>query len=57
MIVTVGPKIGPPLHAHHTQDEVFYIPKGRFKFRAGDETTICEKGDFAYIPTGTPHPS
>jgi len=55
MIVTVSPKSGPPLHVHHTQEEVFHILKGRFKFQAGDETTICEKGDFAYIPAGTPH--
>ena len=39
----------------HTQEEVLHILKGRFKFQAGDETTICEKGDFAYIPAGTPH--
>ena len=55
MIVTVAPNTGPPLHVHHTQEEVFHIIKGRFKFQAGDETTICEKGDFAYVPAGTPH--
>jgi len=55
MIVTVAPKSGPPLHVHHTQEEVFHIIKGRFKFQAGDDTTICEQGDFAYIPAGTPH--
>ena len=44
-----------PLHVHHIQEEVFHIIKGRFKFQAGDETTICDKGDFAYVPAGTPH--
>ena len=55
MIVTVAPNSGPPLHLHHTQEEVFHIIKGRFKIQAGDETTICDKGDFAYVPAGTPH--
>ena len=29
--------------------------KGRYKVQIGDDTTICESGDFAYVPAGTPH--
>jgi len=55
MIVTIAPGGGPPLHAHHNQNEVFHFIKGRFKVQAGDETTICESGAVVYVPAGTPH--
>ncbi len=55
LIVTVDPNIGPPLHAHHHQDEALHFIKGRFKVQIGDDTTICESGDFAYVAPGTPH--
>ncbi|MCH7903032.1 MAG: cupin domain-containing protein [Armatimonadetes bacterium] len=55
IVCTVGPKSGPPLHLHHTQEETFHITKGRFKFQIADETKICQSGDFVYIPPGTPH--
>ena len=54
-IVTVAPNIGPPLHLHHNQEEIFHFLKGRFKVQIGDDTTICESGDVVYIPAGTPH--
>ncbi len=55
MVLTVAPNVGPPLHLHHFREETFHITKGRFKLRIGDETTICETGDFAYVPAGIPH--
>ena len=54
-IVTIDPKIGPPLHLHHNQNEVFHFLKGRYKVQIGEQISICESGDFAYIPAGTPH--
>ncbi len=54
-IITVAPNIGPPLHSHHNQEEAFHFIKGRFKVQIGEDTTICESGDFVYIPAGTPH--
>ena len=55
LIVTVAPNGGPPLHSHHTQEEIFHFTKGRFKVQTGDETKICEAGDFTYVPAGMPH--
>ena len=55
MLVTVAPNGGPPLHLHHKQEELFHFLKGRYKVQIGDDTTICESGDFAYVPAGTPH--
>ena len=55
LVATVAPHAGPPLHVHHSQDELFMFTKGSFKVQLGDETTICESGDFAYVPAGTPH--
>ena len=55
LVATIGSHIGPPLHVHHTQDELFLFTKGRYKVQIGDDTSICESGDFAYIPAGTPH--
>ncbi len=55
LTVTVDPNIGPPLHVHHNQEEAFHFTKGRFKVQIGDDTTICESGDVAYVPAGTPH--
>ena len=54
-IVTVAPNGGPPLHLHQKQEELFHFIKGRYKVQLGDETKICEAGDFAYVPAGTPH--
>ena len=55
IIVTVTPNSGPPLHVHHHQEEAFHFTEGDFKVQIGDNTTIFRKGDFAYVPAGTPH--
>lgn len=54
-IVEVAPRNGPPLHVHHTRDEVIYVLKGRYKVRVGDEIVHCEEGGFAYLPAKLPH--
>ena len=36
--VEVAPNGGPPLHVHHTRDELIHAVKGRFKVQIGDET-------------------
>lgn len=53
--VEVAPNGGPPLHVHHTRDELIHAVKGRFKVQIGDETFVIEQGGFAYMPTGKPH--
>jgi mannose-6-phosphate isomerase-like protein (cupin superfamily) len=49
LIVEVAPRGGPPLHVHHTQDELIHAAKGRFKVQIGEETFVIEEGGFAYL--------
>lgn len=48
-------KGGPPLHIHHSQDEVFYISQGSFLFQCADERFTLQKGDMIFLPRGLPH--
>jgi quercetin dioxygenase-like cupin family protein len=55
LIVEVAPCGGPPMHVHHTQDELIHAAKGRFKVQIGEETFVIEEGGFAYLPRGIQH--
>jgi mannose-6-phosphate isomerase-like protein (cupin superfamily) len=48
-------KGGPALHLHHSQDEWFYVIRGDFIVRVGDETVRLQPGDSAFAPRMTPH--
>lgn len=48
-------KIGPPLHVHLRQDEVFYVVAGEYRFRVGDETFTAKAGDTVFGPRNVPH--
>ena len=48
-------KGGPPLHYHFEQDEWFYILKGEFLFKIGDETFTAREGDSLFGPRMIPH--
>lgn len=48
-------KGGPALHFHHSQDEWFYVMKGEFIIRVGDETFQLHPGDSAFAPRTIPH--
>ncbi len=48
-------KGGPAFHVHHNQDEWFYIIKGEFIVKVGDETFILKPGDSAFAPRTIPH--
>lgn len=49
------PEGGPPLHVHEHEDELFYILKGTYEFRFGDETVIANPGDLVNLPAHIPH--
>ena len=55
VIVEVAPYGGPPLHVHHTQDELIHAAKGRFKVQIGEQTFVIEEGGFAHLPRGIQH--
>ena len=47
--------VGPPLHIHPNQDEVFFITKGNYLVKIGDELFNLKKGDTAFAPRNIPH--
>lgn len=48
-------KIGPVLHVHHDQDEMFSIIEGEYLFQVGDEKFTVKAGDTVFAPRGLPH--
>jgi quercetin 2,3-dioxygenase len=46
---------GPPLHIHHSQDEIFYISQGAYLFQCAEEQYSLQKGDMIFLPRGVPH--
>lgn len=48
-------KGGPALHLHHSQDEWFYVIKGEFLIKVGDDTFTLKPGDFALAPRKISH--
>ena len=50
-----APRMGPPLHVHHNEDETFYVMEGEYRVRAGDDELTLTKGQIAFMPRGVPH--
>jgi mannose-6-phosphate isomerase-like protein (cupin superfamily) len=48
-------KGGPAFHLHHQQDEWFYVIKGEFIVKVGDDQFNLKEGDSAFAPRKTPH--
>lgn len=46
---------GPSYHLHYTQDEFWYVLKGEFLFKVGEETFTAKAGDTVFGPRGVPH--
>ena len=46
---------GPSFHLHYEQDEFWYILKGKFLFKVGDETFTAKAGDTVFGPRNVPH--
>ncbi len=45
----------PPLHIHHTEDEVFHVVEGTLQLRVGGEEHTVTAGDTLLAPKGVPH--
>jgi quercetin dioxygenase-like cupin family protein len=45
----------PPLHIHRTEDEIFYILEGDFRFKLGEAERRATTGATLLVPRGTPH--
>ncbi|MBS1975176.1 MAG: cupin domain-containing protein, partial [Bacteroidetes bacterium] len=48
-------KGGPALHLHHHQDEWFYVIKGEFLMKVGNDEFTLGPGDSAFGPRKIPH--
>ncbi|HZT69063.1 MAG TPA: cupin domain-containing protein [Terriglobia bacterium] len=45
----------PPLHVHHTEDEIFHIIDGEFRMNIAGEIRRCGPGGILLAPKGIPH--
>ena len=45
----------PPLHVHHTEDEIFHVLEGQLRVRAGDTEVMIGAGETILAPKGVPH--
>lgn len=45
----------PPLHVHHTEDEIFHILDGEFLFQVANEQRRVGPGTFLLAARNTPH--
>lgn len=48
-------KVGPNLHIHFEQDEIFYIAEGEYIFQVGNERSTLKAGDTIFLPRQVPH--
>ncbi|GAB3556351.1 hypothetical protein GCM10027577_43420 [Spirosoma fluminis] len=46
---------GTPLHIHPSQDEIFYVLDGVYRFRVGEEIHQLKTGDSIFLPRNVPH--
>ena len=49
------PNVGPPLHMHSFEDELFMIHEGQVEFRVAGDTILAEAGDTVWAPRNVPH--
>lgn len=45
----------PPLHIHHSEDEIFHILQGEFRLLLKDQEHRLGAGDILLVPKGAPH--
>ncbi|MEN9570652.1 MAG: hypothetical protein RL172_1883 [Bacteroidota bacterium] len=48
-------KIGPALHVHFEQDEIFMVTEGSYRFVVGEQTLQLNAGETIFLPRTIPH--
>lgn len=48
-------KVGPMLHIHFKQDEIFCVTEGKYRFVVGEETHELSAGQTIFLPRNIPH--
>jgi mannose-6-phosphate isomerase-like protein (cupin superfamily) len=46
---------GPFLHYHYSEDEWFFVLKGKFQFKVGEEIFMASEGDSIFGPKMIPY--
>lgn len=49
------PAGGPDPQQPHTEDEVYYVVRGRAQFRAGEENCAVQPGTVVFVDAGVEH--
>ncbi|MEV0352326.1 cupin domain-containing protein [Nonomuraea sp. NPDC050680] len=52
---TAEPGFGPPLHIHHSSEELFYVLQGQMDFQIGDQRVSATPGTLVMVPRETVH--
>lgn len=47
--------LGPPLHQHDDEDELFVVLSGEVAFHTGGDRVLTGDGGLAFLPHGIPH--
>jgi quercetin dioxygenase-like cupin family protein len=53
--VTTQPRIGPPPHVQHREEESFYVLEGVYEFVVEGHSLRAGAGSLVYVPKGTLH--
>ncbi len=53
--VATAPRVGPPPHVQHREDETFWVLEGEYEFLVGGDTLRAKAGSLLYVPKGTLH--
>ncbi len=48
-------KVGPTLHIHFKQDEIFTVIEGSYRFVVGNETHVLTEGQTIFLPRNIAH--
>jgi mannose-6-phosphate isomerase-like protein (cupin superfamily) len=54
-LAVTPPGGGPPLHVHHSDDELFIVVEGELEFATDDGPVRAQAGGVAYLPKGARH--
>ena len=52
---SISQGMGTPLHVHHSQNEMFHVIKGSYKFKVGEDEFELKAGDSIFLPEKVPH--
>jgi quercetin dioxygenase-like cupin family protein len=48
-------KVGPMMHIHFEQDEIFTVIEGEYRFVVGKDTHVLKAGQTIFLPRNIPH--